>query len=278
MGDRERIKEVSLVRMDASTPGGGIPLEWLQDAYVDNIICHLAFKHFEIVSAVSSLFRYRVFSSGRVYVTCVLQRVSNEKNAKRKKIELPPVYDRCVVLKACNTPLNVLEFGGCVTNIPIPLSTERLQCSLECKRLPGVQLPVSIKHLELGDNFNSLISGVQLPKKLTHLKFGASFNQPVGDQLPETLTHLTFGCEFNQPVDHLPASITYIVFGSEFNQPVDQLPASITHIVFGSEFNQPVNQLPKTVTHMTVGYKFDQPPDQWPIKHVNRITEQWHHI
>eukprot|EP01111_Echinosteliopsis_oligospora_P013846 TRINITY_DN5073_c0_g1_i2.p1 TRINITY_DN5073_c0_g1~~TRINITY_DN5073_c0_g1_i2.p1 ORF type:complete len:316 (-),score=38.83 TRINITY_DN5073_c0_g1_i2:33-980(-) len=129
---------------------------------------------------------------------------------------------------------------------------------------PLIDLPATITHLTLGDQFNQAVDNL-LPSSITHLKFGFEFNQSV-DNLPPSITHLKFGNQFNQPVNNLPSSIIFLGFDCYFNQPVDHLPGFITHLEFGDFFNQPVNNLPPSLTHLRFSENsdFDQPVDHLP--------------
>jgi hypothetical protein len=65
-----------------------------------------------------------------------------------------------------------------------------------------LQLPSSLQHLKLSEDFDATLHGVTLPAGLQTLTFGKRFNQSLdGATLPAGLQTLTLGANFNQSLD-----------------------------------------------------------------------------
>lgn len=131
----------------------------------------------------------------------------------------------------------------------------------------------SIKYLQLGRNFNQLVT--EIPSSITHLTFGFDFNHPI-DNLPHSLTHLALGSRYNLPIDNLPPSLTHLSLGGQFNHPIDQLPPYLQVLSFiqHSMFNQPVDHLPPSLMHLKLGKSFDCPLENLPLTLTHLTIER----
>lgn len=96
-------------------------------------------------------------------------------------------------------------------------------------RLEGVDqiidcriLPLKLKKLIFGYQFNCDIKGLDLLINLEYLQFGWLYNLPLSC-LPPNLKYLIFTGYFNYPVDNLdfPDSLIYLKLGQGFKQPID---------------------------------------------------------
>ena len=101
-----------------------------------------------------------------------------------------------------------------------------------------LQLPSSLQHLKLSEDFDATLHGVTLPAGLQTLTFGKRFNQSLdGATLPAGLQTLTLGQDFNQTLDgvSLPAGLQTLTFGHFFAQSLDgaTLPAGLQTLTFG---------------------------------------------
>ena len=67
-----------------------------------------------------------------------------------------------------------------------------------------------------------------LPNSITHLILGDNFNQPINN-LPDSVTHLILGDNFNQPLINLPNSLTHLILGDNFNQTIYGIPDSLKY-------------------------------------------------
>jgi hypothetical protein len=97
--------------------------------------------------------------------------------------------------------------------------------------------PASLKHLDLGFQFDKPLQQNMFPSGLTHLTLGNMFNQPLEvGVLPSGLTHLVFGWEFNQPLEAgvLPSGLQHLTIGPIFDQPLEAgvLPVGLRSLKF----------------------------------------------
>lgn len=146
-----------------------------------------------------------------------------------EKLTLPPklisLDIRSCKLPECFLPTTLQRLNvGLITERTLPnitqlyvrdmwaFSMEKLPCTLTHIIFHGLDKPI--------DN---------LPVSLTHLTLGNNFNKPI-DHLLSSLTHLIIGNRFNQPINHLP-SLIFLKLGNRFKQPT-QLPSSITELEF----------------------------------------------
>ncbi len=58
-----------------------------------------------------------------------------------------------------------------------------------------------------------------LPNSITHLVLGNNFNHTI-DNLPNSLTHLTLGSLFRQQISNLPKSLVYLETHPQYGKPI----------------------------------------------------------
>lgn len=123
-----------------------------------------------------------------------------------------------------------------------------------------VQLPMSLKTLELGKNYNqptTMLNKRVLPTSLTRLQFGLSFNQSIQPHsLPASLKSLSFDQHFNQPLssDMIPPTLETLTLGSSFQNQLF-LPPTLTSLVLGSSIHNITLEggLPSSLTSLELG-------------------------
>ena len=108
------------------------------------------------------------------------------------------------------------------------------------------QLPSSIKHITLLEDFCKPLDFLLKLQKLTHFCLATRRRRAVKNFLPNTLTHLSFKggvddfTDYQQPLEptckpRLSNMIDY--------RPVRNLPPSLTHIRFSDRFNAETNEM-----------------------------------
>lgn len=122
-------------------------------------------------------------------------------------------------------------------------------------------LPKTLQHLRLPDNFDRPISQGSLPLGLATLHTGALFTSslPPG-ALPSTLRRLHLGEHFNIPFvqDVLPPGLTHLIIGGSFDRPLTRavLPTGLVSLTIGhaSHYNRFRNviELPAHLQHLSL--------------------------
>lgn len=141
-------------------------------------------------------------------------------------------------------------------------------------------LPIQLKSINLGINYNHVItkntfpdsleililSNVYnrkleyLPPRLKEIRFGKKYNQIIEEKvLPPTLETLIFGGIYNQPIMHnvFPDSITKIVFGFKYSLKIlpGVLPNNLEYLEFSSQYESMLLELPHSVKTLLIDEK-----------------------
>ncbi|GAM24759.1 hypothetical protein SAMD00019534_079340, partial [Acytostelium subglobosum LB1] len=130
-----------------------------------------------------------------------------------------------------------------------------------------VTLPISIRSLSFGKDYNCDWIANSLPDTITSLSFGKDFNQTISPgMLPTCLTSLTFGDNFYQPImpGALPQSLITLVMGSNFDHNITGdgiFPYSLRSLTFGTMFNRPFTPglLPPLLETLQLGRNYTLP-------------------
>jgi len=143
-------------------------------------------------------------------------------------------------------------------------------------------LPLSLRVLKLGNNFNKLIDENVLPPLLKRLKFGIKYNKPINKNvLPLALEYLEFNDNitefkgFNKKIEKgvLPESLLSLQLGQEYQYSIENvlpacgannpttglvLPKGLTELKLGGCFNKRLEEkmLSTSLRHLTFGYSY----------------------
>jgi hypothetical protein len=126
-------------------------------------------------------------------------------------------------LKSIRFQSQDLQFPDCMfINLPSSLEILSLPCSFNS---PLTNLPVSLKSLKIGKDFNQTLI---IPPRLKFLQLGEKFNQPI--KLVSSLRSIIFGSHFNQPIENLNG-VRYLSLPKNYTHKVD-LPISLSSMSF----------------------------------------------
>ena len=127
-----------------------------------------------------------------------------------------------------------------------------------------INLPLSLKSLVLGYNYNQSLDGLSNLSNLSSLTTGDFFNESLDNLsgLP-FLTNLSLGHDFNKSLDNLPVALTHLSLGYGFNQKIDNLPASLIYLSMNEcgLFNQEIDQLPVGISYLKLSFYFNHSID-----------------
>ncbi|KYR02931.1 hypothetical protein DLAC_00411 [Tieghemostelium lacteum] len=115
--------------------------------------------------------------------------------------------------------------------------------------IPVDILPLSLKKLRTGVEFNHPLKKGVLPQNLEKLILGNSFNSEL--VLPQSLKILELGNRFNQNLN-LPEGLESLLLGNDFKQPIT-FPSSLQYLTYSTRCHLDPNSIPKNLKRV---YKF----------------------
>lgn len=149
------------------------------------------------------------------------------------------------------------------------------------------ELPIELKELEFGIDFNEELKSMKKLKNLKVITFNREFNKKIAKEiLPDSLEEIYFGAEFSQELDNLPDNVKEMSIGYNFDKKLDKLPKglkvldctnwwvgtyemvnlpeNLNELILSPYYNFPINNLPKKLKRLTIGYDFCQDIEYLP--------------
>jgi hypothetical protein len=161
--------------------------------------------------------------------------------------------------------LFIFMLSGTINKGDLPESVHTLNFGLYSQTTSANVLPMTLKNLVFGVDYNTKIDAGILPSSLQTLEFGREYNQYISvGVLPSSLQTLEFGHKYNQyiGVGVLPLNLQRLKFGYHYNQEIvyGVLPDNLLILEFGDMFNKDIGSeiLPINLRELIFGFSFNQ--------------------
>ncbi|KAK5581129.1 hypothetical protein RB653_001157 [Dictyostelium firmibasis] len=156
----------------------------------------------------------------------------------RLKNELQKFGDQVIPITTKNLHISLENSDQKICKNLIPQSVESLGFFFKTFRpnhdlIEPFSIPLSVKKIEINENYNVPIKLNIFPQNLKELKFCCNFNQPLDEPgiFPNSLTSLVLPRGFNQNIlpGVLPSSLEYLWFFSPLLKPIESniLPSNL---------------------------------------------------